>query len=517
MTNHPPIPPYPIPNTQHPAPNTQYLFWGYLLLVAAAELLTSLVKPQIGLLLHALILGLLLLHSALATRDDDRKLVLALTLAPLIRLLSLSLPLTRFAQVAWYPIVAVPLLLAAWLIIRQVGVGRRALGLRGGNLPLQLMLMGGGLGLGAVEYGILRPAPLLPAFSWGAFALASLSLLIFTGFSEELIFRGLLQTVAWPLLGRWTIFYVSLLFAVLHIGYLSVVDVLFVFAVGWLFAYIVRWDGSILGVTLAHGLTNITLFLIMPFLATTRLAIARDLLWATIWGGTAISLIATGLLARRAVAERRALQAAPEGAAVPTGRRTFLPPPAGGTLVRSNAAFAALLLAVEGAGIAVVRLGAPALWSTVGSQTVLRWSLVALLCIAAGGCVFQLLAAYVRLVGSARGARRPWLPALVFGCILIAGGTAAFLLARRLAPAWWAAWDGRSIAGWSLIVLLWMALGAAVFYLVTIYRRMLIESPAHEADQHRRWFPVVVVTIMLFMASIAGILIMRFSYPVITG
>ena len=44
--------------------------------------------------------------------EGERKLALALTLAPLIRILSLALPLARFPQAAWYPLVALPLLLA---------------------------------------------------------------------------------------------------------------------------------------------------------------------------------------------------------------------------------------------------------------------------------------------------------------------------------------------------------------------------------------------------------------------
>ena len=61
--------------------------------------------------------------------------------------------------------------------------------------------------------------------------------------------------------------YVSALFAVLHIGHLSVADVMFVFLVGLVFASLVRRTGSLFGVTLAHGATNIGLFLVFPFLA----------------------------------------------------------------------------------------------------------------------------------------------------------------------------------------------------------------------------------------------------------
>ena len=66
-------------------------------------------------------------------------------------------------------------------------------------------------------------------------------------------------------LGRFGLLYVALLFAVLHIGYRSVLDVVFVFGVALLFGWVAEATWSLLGVTLAHGVTNIVLFLIMPF------------------------------------------------------------------------------------------------------------------------------------------------------------------------------------------------------------------------------------------------------------
>jgi len=287
----------------HTSRRPLWLLWGCLLLVTVAEVLTSVVSAQLGLLAHAILLVGLTLYGAVGKLDENRKLALALTLAPLIRLLSLSLPLTRFPQIAWYPIVAVPLLLATWIVIRLLGVSRQELGLRAGNVPLQLMLIGGGLGLGAIEYSILRPAPLVADLTPGSLWLPALSLVIFTGFSEELIFRGLLQPVATPALGRWALIYVALLFAVLHIGYLSVFDVVFVFAVGLLFAYIVRWGGSILGVALAHGLTNITLFLILPYLARHPGAAADIMPWLII-GGSAVALVAVYMLMLTSIVKR---------------------------------------------------------------------------------------------------------------------------------------------------------------------------------------------------------------------
>jgi uncharacterized protein len=173
------------------------------------------------------------------------------------------------------------------MICRQTEISRQDLGLRRGSLSLNLLLMGGGLLLGAVEYIILRPQPLDTIVSWQGALLAVLSLTLFTGFVEELIFRGLLQSLAQQALGQWALVYVSLLFGVLHIGYLSVIDVLFVTAVGLLFAQIARWCGSITGLTLAHGLTNVTMFLIMPAVAGSLAAVAP---WMIIGGAISLAL-----------------------------------------------------------------------------------------------------------------------------------------------------------------------------------------------------------------------------------
>jgi LysM repeat protein len=96
--------------------------------------------------------------------------------------------------------------------------------------------------------------------------LPALILLIGTGFNEELVFRGVMQSAASDALGKWAILYVTVVFAVLHLGYKSVVDVAFVFAVGLFFGWVVAKTRSLLGVTLSHGITNIALYLVVPFL-----------------------------------------------------------------------------------------------------------------------------------------------------------------------------------------------------------------------------------------------------------
>ena len=275
------------------------IFWIYLLVLSVAELLTAVVSPHLGLAIHAGLMLTLLVHSGMGATEAERRLALGLTLAPLIRLLSLTLPLLNFSGEARFPLVAAPLLLAAWIAVRQLKVARQAMGLRIDHLGLQVLLTGGGLGLGALEYVILRPDELATSFEWRSLLLVGLNLLIFTGFAEEFIFRGLLQHLAGPILRGGTLIYVSLVFGALHIGYLSVLDVIFVTAVGWLFAYLVRWSGSILGVTLAHGLTNFTLFVIMPYLALNPThPLAAFAPWV-IGAGSLGALVSAGLLWRR--------------------------------------------------------------------------------------------------------------------------------------------------------------------------------------------------------------------------
>lgn len=73
----------------------------YLGAIAAAELVTALVNPLGGIVFHIVLLLGIISHASLTAKHPQHKLYLSLALAPLIRLLSLSMPLTRFAQIYW--------------------------------------------------------------------------------------------------------------------------------------------------------------------------------------------------------------------------------------------------------------------------------------------------------------------------------------------------------------------------------------------------------------------------------
>lgn len=239
----------------------------YLFDLAIAEAMTMLVAPRAGMIAHGVVFVLLLLHASLASHGFQQNFLLTLSLAPLIRVLSLAMPLIHFPLVYWYLVVGIPLFVAAFLTARQAKLSREMIGLQVRYLPWQFLIGTFGILLGFIEYLILRPQPLVAEFTWQQLLVSALILLIFTGFLEELIFRGLMQATAWPYLGSGGIIYIAGVFALLHLGYRSVLDVLFVFAVAVIFGLLVpRRNGSLLGVTLAHGLTNISLYLVFPFL-----------------------------------------------------------------------------------------------------------------------------------------------------------------------------------------------------------------------------------------------------------
>jgi len=237
----------------------------YGLALTVAEVLTALIEPRVGLVLHAILLAALSVHAALTWGHATHRLLLSLTMAPLIRILSLSLPLRNFPIVYWYAIISVPLFAATAAVARALSLGGGEIGLRTRQPWLQAGVTVLGLGFGYVEYLILRPTPLASSLTWQAAWMPALILLVCTGFAEELIFRGLMQKAATEAMGRWGMMYVAAVFAVLHVGYKSVVDVLFVFGVAMVFGWIAARTRSIVGVSLAHGLTNIVLFLVAPF------------------------------------------------------------------------------------------------------------------------------------------------------------------------------------------------------------------------------------------------------------
>ena len=242
-----------------------YVGITYLFLIALAEILTV-EDARIGITAHIFILFATLIHSTLTSDRNLSAFIMSLVLAPLIRILSISMPLTHFSRISWFMLISIPIFIATFTCIYLQGIKLGDVGfskpiLR--NIPLECGVIPLAVPLGFAEYLILKPEP-LPHHS---FISASLILIICTGLVEELTFRGLLQYNATRVMSKWSgILLISAIFAVLHIGNLSILDCIFAFFIGFLFSIVRERTRTIYGISISHGLINIILFLVAPLM-----------------------------------------------------------------------------------------------------------------------------------------------------------------------------------------------------------------------------------------------------------
>jgi membrane protease YdiL (CAAX protease family) len=262
---------------------------GYLAAVILAEILIAIPgnnpavdRPfqSIGLGLHILLVFTLMFASVfLQTRDAVlAPLLVAASLASLVRVFSLAVPrfpffavpgANPFNTIPWLALVSVPLLVSVVAVAyvqrlrpRDLGLGIRGLH----EIPLQILIALTGIPLGLLEYAILKPTAWIPADTVGAIVVGGLVIFLATGLSEELIFRGILLKRAVEALGeRSGLLYVTALFASLHIFFLSASDLVFVFAVGLFYGFVVLNTKNLWGAILSHSLGNVMLYLVAPF------------------------------------------------------------------------------------------------------------------------------------------------------------------------------------------------------------------------------------------------------------
>lgn len=238
----------------------------YLILVCIAEIVTNYYNPEVGLIIHFSILSMILVHSSTERSYNFANLLRCMMAIPIIRIIGLTIPLMQTQSIYWFPIIAIPLFAASVTIIKIQKLNRINLGLTFGNIPLQLTIALTGIIIGFIEYQILHPEPLIHYFNMQSLIVASILLIVSTGFAEELLFRGIIQKNAENIIGSvFGVLYTSLLFTTLHMGWNSILDWILVFGVSIFYGYIFQRTRSLFGITLSHGISNSMLFLILPF------------------------------------------------------------------------------------------------------------------------------------------------------------------------------------------------------------------------------------------------------------
>ena len=242
----------------------------YPLVIGAAEWVTVAVSPIDGIIFHVVILCSLIIHSSLSYKEPRSKLYLSLTLIPIFRITSLSMPLAHFSVTYWYIVISIPMLAGAFTAIRLLDLRLSDVGLRVSKRVVQILTQGlvgiDGIAFAWLAFYLFNPKPFTTELAWNSIPLPTI-IFIVSGFTEELVFRGIIQSIAVKIMGNWGIVYAAVVSSALYISYLSWLHWGFALAIGLLFGWIVRMTRSITGVSLSRGIINLGLYFIIPFIS----------------------------------------------------------------------------------------------------------------------------------------------------------------------------------------------------------------------------------------------------------
>lgn len=249
---------------------------AYLAAVVASEATVAFVGAAYGVLCHAVVLIALLAFTVLepeplgSPADAEAApqaldVLPVLALVPLLRIVSLTMPLPALPELYWYGITGATLLLALALTGRFFSAEWSRETFAAGWSRAQALVGLSGLPLGLLAYVVLRPEPLYPHLTPQLLAVGCLVLFLFNALTEELLFRGVLQRVLIDLFGKAGVVAAAGLFVVTYVGTRSAPYVVLIALVGLAFGRWVQVSGSLAGVVVAHALLSIGLVLVWPY------------------------------------------------------------------------------------------------------------------------------------------------------------------------------------------------------------------------------------------------------------
>src|SRR5205085_6244990 len=108
-----------------------------------------------------------------------RQALLVLVLVPLLRILSVIMPIKQIPPIYWFVLIGLPLLLSAVWMVQLLGVPWSALGLRLRSWRWQCLVACSGIPLSAVGFMVVRPRAFIPALDWRDLVVGAIILTIF--------------------------------------------------------------------------------------------------------------------------------------------------------------------------------------------------------------------------------------------------------------------------------------------------------------------------------------------------
>jgi membrane protease YdiL (CAAX protease family) len=204
-------------------------------------------------------------------RDELASCIESIALVPLYILFTSSLPWFFVHQDLLLPAVYSCVLALCWLHIYQKQLDlKQIFGALPGKRQLAWMVPAGtaiGVGLGYIEYIILRPTATFGHITVLEIAVNLIYMLFFVGLGEEMLFRGFIQSDLCRCFGwKWGLVLASVLFCIMHLTWRSVPELFFVFLAGLLFGSLyLKTRGLYLSI-LVHCMDDVVLDAVFPFI-----------------------------------------------------------------------------------------------------------------------------------------------------------------------------------------------------------------------------------------------------------
>ncbi len=232
----------------------------YLSLIFAIELHTIWIAPGSGTFYYGVLFIILLHHYLLDAEDPNRDQLLLLSAIPLMRILSMAMPVGLISPLYRYPMVGIPVFTAIILMVKQTQISWKDLGVRlpeikrSENFWESLLIALSGIPLGIIGYYFGNPISLVSTGTPAEVITAAIIVLIFIGVLEEIVFRGLLLHTLIRSFGRMGIVLSSAIYLLLFASSGSIGLVVLMGFVSLLYSWHALESRSILAVTVSHSL-----------------------------------------------------------------------------------------------------------------------------------------------------------------------------------------------------------------------------------------------------------------------
>lgn len=239
---------------------------AYLVSLTVIEILGIWIGPVAAITLHAVLI-LVLINLYIFKHDDiGQGLWLGLILVSVLRISSLALPLKLLPPLVWSAVICLPVWVGIGLLRPYLKLTPADLGLHKANWGSQALIAATGIPIGYIGSLILNPQPYLTEFNWLGFLLGGALLFISVVFTEEVLFRGLLLSLAHGALKESGLVFVSALYAIMYISTQSPTYLLWMGVAGWFWGWCVQETRSLWGVVAAHGLMILGMGFFWPYI-----------------------------------------------------------------------------------------------------------------------------------------------------------------------------------------------------------------------------------------------------------